>query len=77
MFFCEFCEISTNTFFIEQLWTVAPSFLSSTFFREKNTGIENIFKTRKKSTKSHIDSCYYAILLERSVHSEAATRSLL
>ena len=27
-------------------------------FWEKNTGIESIYKTRKKSTKSHVDSCY-------------------
>ena len=35
-------------------------------FWEKNTVIENIFKTRKKSTKNHIDSCYYAMLLMNS-----------
>ena len=33
--------------------------------QEKNTGIENIYKTRKKSTKSHVGSCYQAIFLER------------
>ena len=27
-------------------------------FWEKNTGIENIYKTGKKSTKCHVDSCY-------------------
>ena len=40
-------------------------------------GIENIFKTRKESIKSHVDSCYYAISLERSFHSEAATGGVL
>ena len=40
-------------------------------------GIENIYKTLKKSTKGHVDSCYYAIFLERSVHSEAATGAAL
>ena len=36
-------------------------------------GIEIIYKTRKKSTKSYVDSSYYVIFLESSVHSEAAT----
>ena len=31
----------------------------------------------KKLTKSYVDSCYYTILLERSVHSEAATGGVL
>ena len=44
---------------------------------EKNMGIKNIFKTRKESTKNHVDSCYYTILLERSFHSEAVTGSVL
>ena len=42
------------------------------YFWEENMGIKNIYKTSKNSTKSHVDSCYYAIFLERSVHSEAA-----
>ena len=51
-------------------------------FWEKNTGIENIYKTRKKSTKSHVDSCYQAIFLERcpsrsSHRSCSAKRSVL
>ena len=35
-------------------------------FWEKNTGIENTFKIRKKSTKNHVDSCYYAMLPGRN-----------
>ena len=37
------------------------------YFWGKNTGIENMFKTRKKSTKNYVDSCYYAILLGTNV----------
>ena len=37
------------------------------YFRGKNTGIENMCKTRKKSTKNHVDSCYYPMLLGRNV----------
>ena len=45
-------------------------------FWERYEGIENIYKTRKKSTKSHADSCYYAIFLER-FHSEATAGGVL
>ena len=38
------------------------------YFWEKNTVIKNMCKTRKKSRKNHVDSCYYAMLLGRSVH---------
>ena len=34
--------------------------VSATSSGKKNTGIENIFNTRKKSTKRHADSGYYA-----------------
>ena len=37
------------------------------YFRKNNTEIENMFKTRKKSTKNHVDSYYYAMLLGRNV----------
>ena len=46
------------------------------WFWERYEGIENIYKTRKKSTKSHADSCYYAIFLER-FHSEATAGGVL
>ena len=43
----------------------------SYYIWEKNyriyTGMENMSKTRKTSTKNHVDSCYYAMLLERDV----------
>ena len=49
-------------------------------FWEKNTGIENIYKTRKKSTKSRVDSCYLAIFLERcpfrSSHRSCSTKKV-
>ena len=37
------------------------------YFWEKNAGIENMYKTRKKATKYHVDPCYYAMLLGRNV----------
>ena len=37
------------------------------FFWETNAVFVNMFKTRKKSTKNDIDSCYYAMLLGQSV----------
>ena len=36
--------------------------------KNKNTVNANMLKTRKKLTKNHVRSCYYAMLLGRSVH---------
>ena len=33
MFYCEFCKISKNTFFTEDLWATASEFVTEMFFK--------------------------------------------
>ena len=47
---------------------VFPGTARHILFLGKECRIENMFKICKKSTKSHVDSCYYAVLLGRIVH---------
>ena len=49
VFSCEFCEISTNTFFTEQLWTTAS---------ERDYGHIHVFKKPKTNFfKLHLLTC--------------------